>query len=658
MPPRISRLPVGLAVISKSSSVPRCHQICAFCSASPTQIRRRYRRPRLPSSPASYQSRYTSDIANGALESQTHSSSPEEARIELRNALLDVQKHAGSYVNISRLQLALRGLEQPMGEETIRVAILAIPDGGKSLRKAKELLRLVAADPLNGEEEWERTLVDEGEDGRPVLLKIGPDGTDEQGSRLVQQLNIKSPMLNGHRLELLVLEMDPPSISSGATEADLKDAVLVPTMEIPTSSTGRYTPVTTPVHKALIVGDGILGASRILSLPVIMDASDPDITWATMDLEVKSQDASSSLPFKSIDISLGNAALNLFRQSVGNALKYEQDWFSSRMPEIIEWIKLGSAPVDGATKDSLRRLITSLLDNTLLQIENEKSQRLSTVLAEKITSDDLNALKAALASWAERAHTELRDELDIAFAGRRWRKLGWWKLFWRVDDVSMIASDILGRRFLTDAEKEVIFVSGRLFESGIQDKSLGQAGDPNWAFKHEAKKFEEKLGVAAPDAQLKNILDRPEDTAVIAISPRPWPLQIPIARSFLLAETVPALQALAQKLVLQTLSTSALASAFSGLIYVSTLSTSLYEAGAVAAFGIVWSLRRMQTKWEAARKFWEGEVREEGRKAVRSSESELGLILKPTNRPIEGAAELEKAVDVVYKAQTAFQSSK
>ena len=46
----------------------------------------------------------------------------------------------------------------------------------------------------------------------------------------------------------------------------------------------------------------------------------------------------------------------------------------------------------------------------------------------------------------------------------------------------------------------------------------------------------------------------------------------------------------------------------------------LYEAGAVAAFGLVWSLRRMQKKWETARKFWEGEVREEGRKAVRAVE--------------------------------------
>ena len=48
-----------------------------------------------------------------------------------------------------------------------------------------------------------------------------------------------------------------------------------------------------------------------------------------------------------------------------------------------------------------------------------------------------------------------------------------------------------------------------------------------------------------------------------------------------------------------------------------TQSTGLYEAGAFAALGIIWSLRRMQKKWEAARSFWENEVREEGKKAVR-----------------------------------------
>ena len=127
-----------------------------------------------------------------------------------------------------------------------------------------------------------------------------------------------------------------------------------------------------------------------------------------------------------------------------------------------------------------------------------------------------------------------------------------------------------------------------------------------------------------------------------------------MTRALLTADTIPALQALAQKLVLQTLTTSTFSTAFAGLMYVSTLSTSLYEAGAVAALGVVWSLRRMQGKWETARKFWEGEVREEGRKAVRGVESVVSNALIPRDSLLEGAEELEEAKEALKKAESAL----
>jgi hypothetical protein len=36
-------------------------------------------------------------------------------------------------------------------------------------------------------------------------------------------------------------------------------------------------------------------------------------------------------------------------------------------------------------------------------------------------------------------------------------------------------------------------------------------------------------------------------------------------------------------------------------MYVSISTTSIYEAGAIAAFGFVYSMRRLQKKWETAR---------------------------------------------------------
>lgn len=84
----------------------------------------------------------------------------------------------------------------------------------------------------------------------------------------------------------------------------------------------------------------------------------------------------------------------------------------------------------------------------------------------------------------------------------------------------------------------------------------------------------------------------------------------------------------------------------------------MYEAGAVAALGTVWSLRRMQGKWETARKFWEGEVREEGRKAVREVEGVVGKVLTISNKPVEPDTEIVKAAEVVARAETALAACK
>jgi len=347
-------------------------------------------------------------------------------------------------------------------------------------------------------------------------------------------------------------------------------------------------------------------------------------------------------------------ALDLFRKSIKNALVYEQNWFASGVPDILQWIKSGTAATDEEMKEPLRKLIQSVVLNATLAIEAEQARQLSTILSSKISAAKLLELQEGLSKWAERAHTELRDQLDIAFEGNRWRKLGWWKLFWRVDDVSMIASDILSQRFLPNAEKEIIFVSGCIAEAGV---SPSQASNPYWAYKHVPEKTPEaRLGSAPPAPRVRDLLDTPQDITDVKIKSYPWPQQVPITRAYLTQETVPALQALAQKLVLQTLSTSSLASAFAGLMYISSVSTGLYEAGAVAALGIVWSLRRMQGKWETARKFWEGEVREEGRKAVREVEGTVGELLNVRDAPTETTPDIEKAKEAVNRAKYALET--
>ncbi|KAG4035756.1 hypothetical protein MFRU_001g05240 [Monilinia fructicola] len=649
MPPRIPRARTGLVKsLRVSNNLEKAH-ICPICSLSqPQRPRSQPRHRKLLPSPR-LQARQASSASIQATRNGELNRVSKIDRNALREALLDIQKHATNYVNVSRLQLALRGLEQPEGEETIRVAILGLADGGASLQKAKELLRLVLADPLKAEEEWERGIIRGDSMGRPLLIRVGhnEDEGSERNGRLVYEMNISSPLFNGHKMEILVLEMDPPiNDASGLFE----ETVLVPTMEIPTSSTGRYTPVTTPVHKSFILGEGIMGAVPLLSYP--LDANRETIGAA---VNVPNSE-SKALPIPSIDISSGNEALHTFRKSIENAMVYERQWLSSGITEVIDWMKKGAASNQDTIKEPVLRLILSIIKNADNHLESERSRQISLLLSTRVPSAQLASLRQELSNWSERAHTELRDQLDIAFGGQRWRKLGWWKLFWRVDDVSMITSDMLSRSFLIEAEKEIIFLAGRTEEAGIY-RNIPLPSDStqnsDWAYTPVPEAVPEGL---PPSPKLRDVIPVvvDEDTPT-RIKPQPWPLHIPIARTFLSTTTIPALQALAQKLVLQTLSTSSLTSALAGLMYVSNLSTTVYEAGAVAAFGIVWSMKRMQNKWEAARKYWEGEVREEGRKAVRNVETIVGENLNKAEkgRGLDPAIEqdLEKAKEVIRSAE-------
>ncbi|PQE28586.1 serine threonine phosphatase 2b catalytic subunit protein [Rutstroemia sp. NJR-2017a WRK4] len=625
MPPRIPRASVGWAKPFRKSIISDSKHIC------PIRPRQRH----FTSSPT---------VADAAPAADTNLD-----RHALSEALLEIQKNAASFVNISRLQLALRGLEQTEGDETIRIAILGLADGGASLKQAKELLRLVLADPLKEEEEWERSLTRSDDIGKPLLVRVGGNEGEvvEQSGRLVHELNVVSPMFHGHKLEILILEMDPPT--EDATHS-FEEAVLVPTIEIPTSSSGRYTPVTTPVHRTFILGQGVRGAASLLSYPLNANS---ETVGGAVNLRLPNGE---SLPIQTIDIATGKEALSTFRKSVDNAISYERQWFSSGIPQIIDWMKSGTSMTQGTTKEPVLRLIQSVIQNANNNLDAERSRQLAQVLSTKASPTEIIALQKTLTTWAERAHTELRDQLDIAFGGHKWRKLGWWKLFWRVDDVSMLTSDILARKFLTEAEEEIIFLAGRIEESGVH--GVGAPPPQTLKTRDDAPKPVEEPSSGVPPPNLRDlIVVESDDDLPEKIKPRPWPLHIPITRAFLSDTTVPALQALAQKLVLQTLSTSSVSSALAGLMYASSLSTTLYEAGAVAALGIVWSMRRMQNKWETARKYWEGEVREEGRKAVRNIETIVGENLKEAemNRGLDPAAEQElERARVAIKAAEAI----
>lgn len=616
--------------------------MCLFCSLAPRSIPRPTRRKSL----------LTRRNQSTATATATR---PSEARKELEAALKELQTRASNYVNLSRVQLALNALRQEAGDETVRVAILGLANGVEAGRTAKEVLRLLLADPLLPEQEWEKDLA-EHDVNSPLIVRVGAtapgeDKPAEEGNLtyakggLLKELNVSSPGLNGHRIEILLMESNPLADSSDGAYQGFEEAALVPTVEIPMSNTGRYTPVTTPVHKALLVTDGFNGVASLMTLPLL--AHEKTIA-GVVNLPAYHPEDGAALPFLAIDAAMARKGLQALRESSEKAFDYQHMWYRSNIPSIMDWLKSGATSTEnGETKDAVRSLITSVLRNTLVAIQEEESRRLSSALYAQMSPGAIASLNKALAEWSERAHAELQGEMDRAFESERWSKLNWWKLFWRVDDVGVLSSEMLSTRFLPRAERNVIYLAGQVEGSGLFGPENGKT----------VYSLPAILSASGPTSEPKDAA-KVQAVSTVAIPGTKWPTHITFTRNYLQSETVPALQALAQKLVLQAASFSTLTSGLGALMYLSSFGIS--ESGAVAAFGIVWSLRRVQKKWETAREYWQSEVREEGRKAVRAVEISVADALdkavshssKSGDAALSG--ELKTAREIVHKAEEAL----
>ncbi|OTA04719.1 hypothetical protein A9Z42_0052970 [Trichoderma parareesei] len=613
------------------SQPPVLSSICPFCFLSPASQARTRSRPNLKSR------RWQSTSATSVRV-------PSSTRNELEQALLELEKKIPGLVNLSRLQLALQGLRQQPGQESIRVAVLGISNGSSGREAARKVLKALIVDPLVDEQEWEKRL-DEHDTSKPLIVLVGP--SQGKVTRLVTSKNlpdvleVSSAELNGLNLELLLTGVEVPVNGSGvATVQALEDAVLAPAIDV-ASADEHGAPVPAPVHQALLVADGLTGAIRIAGLP-ILDSG--DAITAAVDLKGFSKEQLGT-NFTLIDTSLAEEAVKLFRQGPHNAMEYEHRWSTSNVGMLVAWLKVGlKAADDETTKPAVRKLIASILQGAHSAIEAEStSHELARELSANMSSPELRAMNEMLSEWAQSAHAELQEQLDLAFSGRRWKKLGWWKLFWRVDDVAMLTNEILSQRFLPTSEQELVYLAGRIAQ--LQ----GQVG-------HYSQPISSReTGSDRPSAGFT------ENEPVIPTSPRSrlpkWPGHIAFTRRYIQNETVPALQSLAQQLVVQSLATSSVTSCLAALLYVSSFSSTIFEAGAVAALGIVYSLGRMQKKWETARDFWEGEVREEGRKAIRAAEESAAGVLDGTQQDknlAQRLKELEDASELVAKAEDAL----
>ncbi|KAJ5536110.1 hypothetical protein N7513_009296 [Penicillium frequentans] len=535
---------------------------------------------------------------------------------ELHDALSGIKDATIEQVSVSRLQLALRGLESET--PLIRIAVLGLDNAGS----ARKLVRLLLADPLGPREDWEDTLeAYESDPSQGLLIRYG-EISESIPNDLLPTIAVQSSLLKKGNLEILVSSIGSES-NSTRTTLDA-DTFLVPTVTIETPHPGRNNIVRYPVHRSIVCGSGVDG---LLAFSSLMGQSDlkneVESVRGAIELSVENKNAGDGrLSF--VDIERATKALDRIRESVQNAIEYERGWSGSGVQPTIDWLASTSQVTkEGTLNPALVPLIESLLDAADEGVLARDAKALEGQ-AVGVPSENVRfELERGVVTWAERAHSELRSSLEAGFASPRWRGLAWWKLFWRVDDVGMITSEILEKRFLRRAEQEAIWSSGQYEQAGLLN-------DPKPAL--------------PPDSA--------SDSTPEQSTPPPWPTQIPDMRNKLLTTTVPSLQALAQSLVLFSVSTTTLTSALSALTYLSIPSASVYESCTLAAVGLIYSLRRQQKKWVAARGFWEDEVREEGRASLLETEDLMRKTVREGGKAVEDLTDhrAREAVDRAKKA--------
>ncbi|KAL8949511.1 MAG: hypothetical protein Q9222_004388 [Ikaeria aurantiellina] len=559
---------------------------------------------------------------------------------DVYDAVNNLKDEAAVYSSLAQIQLVLLGLESEDG--VTRIAV----HGGEDGQKTRRLVKVLLADPLAPEPEWEKYLTNlDDSDGRAIILRYAEHFDIDRRHPLVRTLSLPSRILQIHKLEILI------KAAGGQTEGESRtQTYLSPGLETPSSATGRFSTVIYPVHKALILAHGG-GAIRPFLLSKTEDnlSHEDDMIISVIDTSWNGLGATQEPlhPTRAMNLEKAEEAIAMIRKSLDNSFDYEHDWFDSGLPRITSWLTQGTESLPTILKPTTRRLIETVAADAERAIDNEESHQLQIQASAVVPTATRTTLDIFLTNWAEAAHTELRDALELAFHNKKWRKLAWWKLLWRVDDVTYILSDVLQRSWLVDADRGIIYLAGRIEQSGLlpqppnstPQRNSGISATENLGSNpyHTSPSSDlppdpstRPYGTEPPLPYVSDII--PPDTPVtpathpLSLSSHPIP-SIAHYRQHLLT-TIPPITTLSQTLLLSTLSTTILTSTFSILVFVSTTSTTVFEAGAIAATGFVWALRRMQKKWERAKDTWKEMVREEGRKALKAVEGGWRRVIK------------------------------
>lgn len=602
--------------------------------------------------------------SNGSLASSSAINAPSAVPHryrDLHQSLLTLQEVASSYVDRSRLQLATRSLESE--QPVLRVALLGLGKNGPLT--ARKLARILLSDALSQEEAWEREILAGTSDGRSLLLKYGDVDEPARSDPLVKVMNVPSRYLARHKLEILITSLNTNSHMSTMDGAAIEDAITVPSLTIPNSATGRVGFVRYPVHKTVIVAEGVTGAIEYGNIAPFLVHNKLINTCISVPLLDSLDGSNSEHITPAIDVELATHALALFRLSKANGAQFSDEWQKSRLPAISDWIAGEKVSPESGMRTAVQELISSVLAGVSSTITRSDEVDMAATLAVTVPENKRVELQSAISAWSADAHRDLQLNLDTAFASSQsWRRTAWWRLFWRIDDVAISASDVLRQSWLKEAEQQLAFLSGRIAETGIAsaeelrnvptlllDERLGGGKAMEDATRTNTFAELERLPSRFPTKQQGD-----DHTALVS----PWPRTIGLSRLQILNTLVPDLHAKAQTLLLSTLSTIAGSSALAAWFYVATSGVALYESGAILSLGLVWSLRRLQKKWSQERDGFAVVVREDARRVLGEVDSHLRRLIHDGGRAVvnaEDARSRQEAREAVERCRKALDSS-
>ncbi|RMZ77952.1 hypothetical protein DV738_g4170, partial [Chaetothyriales sp. CBS 135597] len=603
--------------------------------------------------------------AASTLTSATAINAPDSVPAQYKDlyaALTRVRHTASPFVSLSRLQLAQQGLQSSTPK--FRVAVLGLD----TQETARRLVRLLLADALEQEAVWEKELGEKhAEQG--VLLAYGqPPSADLPPPRTaVPTVYIPSPLLRSNNLEILITSIN--SLRNATERAAVPSGTLLdPSINTPTAASGRHTVISQPVHASLLVSNGLddfLASSDLLA-HVDFSSQDEKASVSTA-VELSGSALRSSASVLILDLSKAEEGLAAIRRSLNETPRYAHEWKDSGMLEVSKWFADTSAlGSEDQVPESVRRLISTLLASASRNIDSQSAPLITETSAISLATK--TNLEAAVDDFSRNAHQELQSGLASAWSSRNWRKLAWYKLIWRVDDVGLITTDLISNAWLPRTERAVYELSGRMAQVGISpvvsfpSASADSVAQPELAVpvNQTVAAVQTQLAVAADATSVPPVITT-SDSADIAKSSthsttQPLSNVISSIRSATIDRAVNELTFTAQQLLFRTLSISGLTAALSGLTYVS-FTTSLYEAGTIFAVGTALALYRMQGGWIRATKALEKALFDEGRRVIQNLVGRMRQLVDQANESPEEDAEirrLNQAKDSVRQAQDAL----